>query len=80
MLVLRLTAGELYDLEEALDVYEEERLDSYRKWLKIGSRGEAAFALRDFLRHIGAVSALVYYGPAKSPTGTEHRKAPAGAV
>lgn len=50
MLVLRLTAGELYDLEEALDVYEEERLDSYRKWLKIGSRGEAAFALRDFLR------------------------------
>ena len=50
MLVLRLTAGELYDLEEALDVYEEERLDSYRKWLKIGSRVEAAFALRDFLR------------------------------
>ncbi len=50
MRVLRLTAGELYDLEEALDVYCDERLDSYRKWLKIGSRGEAAFALRDFRR------------------------------
>jgi hypothetical protein len=50
MRVLRLTAGELYDLQEALDVYEDERLDSYRKWLKIGSRFEAALALRDFLR------------------------------
>lgn len=50
MRVLRLTAGELYDLEEALDVYGEERLESYRKWLKLGSRYEAALALRDFLR------------------------------
>lgn len=41
---------ELYDLEEALDVYCDERLDSYRKWLKIGSRSEAALALRDFRR------------------------------
>lgn len=48
--VLHLTSGELYDLEEALDVYADERLDSYRKWLRIGSRGEAAFALRDFRR------------------------------
>lgn len=47
---LRLTAGELYDLEEALDVYYDERLDSYRMWLKRGSRFEAALALRDFLR------------------------------
>ncbi|MBK9374016.1 MAG: hypothetical protein IPN03_09880 [Holophagales bacterium] len=50
MLVLRLTAGELYDPEEALDVFCDERLDSYRKWLKVGSRFEAALALRDFLR------------------------------
>lgn len=50
MLVLRLTAGELYDPEEALDVCCDERFDSYWKWLKVGSRFEAALALRDFLR------------------------------
>lgn len=50
MLVLRLTSGELYDLQEALDVYEDERFDSYRMWLKHWSRFEAALALRDFLR------------------------------
>ena len=50
MLVLRLTADELYDLQEALDVYADERLESYRKWLKLGSRGEAVFALKDFRR------------------------------
>ena len=50
MLVLRLTAGELEDLEEALDGYAEERFDSYRMWLKGGSRSEAALALRDFRR------------------------------
>lgn len=50
MLVLRLEAGELYDLQEALDVYEDERLDSYRTWPKRGCRFEAALALRDFLR------------------------------
>jgi soluble cytochrome b562 len=50
MLVRRLTAGELHDLQEGLDVYAEERLDSYRKWLKLGSRGEAVFALKDFRR------------------------------
>lgn len=50
MLVLRLTGGELYDLQEALDVYEDERFDSYRMWLKRGSRFEAALALRDFRR------------------------------
>ena len=33
ILVLRLTADELYDLQEALDVYADERLESYRKWL-----------------------------------------------
>lgn len=49
-LVLHLTAGELYDLQEALDVYEDERLDPYRMWLKRGSRFEAALALRDYLR------------------------------
>lgn len=50
ILVLRLTADERYDLQEGLDVYGDERLDSYRKWLKIGSRDEAAFALKDFRR------------------------------
>lgn len=50
ILVLRLTPDELYDLQEALDVYEDERLESYRTWLKDGSRGEAAFASRDFQR------------------------------
>lgn len=50
ILVLRLTAGELYDLQEALDVYEDERLDSYRMWLKHRCRFEAALALRDYLR------------------------------
>jgi hypothetical protein len=50
VLVLRLTPDELYDLAEAFDVYADERLESYRRWLKLGSRGEAAFALRDFRR------------------------------
>lgn len=50
MLVLRLTAGELPDLGEALDVNEDERLDSYRVWLKRGCRFEVTLALRDFLR------------------------------
>ena len=49
-LVLRLTAGELYDLQEALDVYEDERFDSYLMWRKRGPRFEAALALRDYLR------------------------------
>jgi len=49
-LVLRLTAGELYDLQAALDFYEDERFDSYRTWLKRGCRFEAALALRDFPR------------------------------
>lgn len=49
-LVLRLTPGELYDLQEGLDVYGEERLASYRTWLKLGSRYEAALALRDYRR------------------------------
>lgn len=51
-LVLRLTPGELYDLQEGLDAYGEERLESYRTWLKLGSRYEAAFALRDY-RSVG---------------------------
>jgi hypothetical protein len=50
ILVLRLTADELYDLQEALDVYADERLESYRKWLKLGSRDEAVFALKDYRR------------------------------
>lgn len=50
VLVLRLAAGELRDLEEALDVYADERFESYREWRKLGSRDEAAFALRDSRR------------------------------
>lgn len=50
MLALRLTAGELYDVREALDVCEAERIDSNRMWLKRGCRFEEALALRDFLR------------------------------
>jgi hypothetical protein len=50
VLVLRLTPDELHDLAEALDVYADERLESYRTWLKLGSRAEAVFALRDLRR------------------------------
>ena len=50
VLVLRLTADELYDMQEGLDVYADERLESYRKWLNLGSRGEAVFALKDYRR------------------------------
>lgn len=49
-LVLRLTPGELNDLQEGLDVYGEERLESYRTWLKLGSRYEAALALSGYRR------------------------------
>ncbi len=50
MLVLRVTRGELEDLEDGLDVCMAERLDSYGKWLRYGSRFEAALALRDHRR------------------------------
>ncbi len=49
-LVLRVSRGELEDLEEGLDVYMDERLESYRRWMKLGSRYEAALALRDHRR------------------------------